>query len=694
MNNTDLRNFIISKLVEKYKTKNYMEIGKGFLYLIRKLEYNNKPLFDYISNDLNKSNPLEFLYLLLNNSKPATCKICGKNTRFINIREGYANFCSNVCSNKDNDVKEKKKQTCLTNYGVVFPLQNKDIQEKLKQTCLDKYGVENPNQSDEIKEKKKQVYLEKYGVENVFQNKNVQKKYKQTCLDKYGVNNPSQCKDVQEKKKQTWLGIYGVENPSQNEEIKKKKKQTWLKKYGVNHPLQNKDIQEKLKQTCLDKYGVENVFQTKEVKEKYKRTCLERYGVENVSKTEIIKEKKTQTSLINYGVKYPIQHKDVQEKTKQTNLNKYGVEYPLQNKKVIEKLKNKQRESFYNKLINSDRLKDLVKPNFSLDKYLNVSNKYSFTCLKCNNIFESNLDDGSIPRCFKCFPRNTKVSKYETEIYNFLKENLSNEIIERSNRTILDNNLELDIYIPNKKTAIEFNGLYWHSELNGKKSNYHIDKTLQCWKEGIELIHIFEDEWIEKQEIVKSILLNKLNKTPNKIFARKCHIKELTKDTAFNFLDSNHLQGFINGVHIGLYYGDILISCLTIGKSRFNKNFEYEILRFCSKNYHNVIGGLSKLFNYFTKKNNPNSIITYSDLRYGRGDTYQKINFIYSGRSNPNYYYLDENLQRSSRMKFQKHLLKEKLTQFDPILTEWENMQLNGYNRIWDCGNNIFYWKK
>ena len=77
MNNTDLRNFIISKLVEKYKTKNYMEIGKGFLYLIRKLEYNSKPLFDYISNDLNKSNPLEFIYLLLNNSKPVTCKICG-----------------------------------------------------------------------------------------------------------------------------------------------------------------------------------------------------------------------------------------------------------------------------------------------------------------------------------------------------------------------------------------------------------------------------------------------------------------------------------------------------------------------------------------------------------------------------------------------------------------------------------------
>ena len=104
-------------------------------------------------------------------------------------------------------------------------------------------------------------------------------------------------------------------------------------------------------------------------------------------------------------------------------------------------------------------------------------------------------------------------------------------------------------------------------------------------------------------------------------------------------------------------------------------------------------GELSKLFNYFKKKNNPRTVITYVDLRYGEGKAYHKINFVYIGRTVPGYYYLNENLQKISRLQFQKHLLENKLQQFDPELTEWENMQLNNYDRIWDCGNNIYVWK-
>lgn len=690
----ELRNFIFDKINERYKTKNYMEIGKSFVPFLRKLIYNNKPLFDYINEDLAKDNALEFLYLLLNDSDPVLCKVCKRKTRFRNIREGYSRYCSNQCSNKDNEVKDKKKQTFLIRYGVNTPMQSEIVKEKYKQTCLDRYGVENPNQFDEFKNKKKQTYLQKYDVENPFQNKDIQERYKMTILKKYGVENPSQINEIKEKKKQTCMKNYQVSNPSQSDSIKEKRQNTWKLKYGDTHPLKNENIKEASKQTCLNKYGTEYVFQNEEIKKKIKQTNMERYNVENISQSDLIKNKKIQTSLEHYGVTNPIQNKDIQEKYKQTCLNKYGAEYPLQNVEIIKKLQMKQRKAFYIKLFNSNRLRNLVKPNFNLEDYINVNHKYSFTCLKCNNVFESHLDDGIIPRCLHCFPRIIKSSKCETEIYDFLKEHLdSSDVIEKSNKTVL-NGLELDIYIPNKYIAIEFNGLYWHSEISGnKKWKYHLNKTIQCKKNGIQLIHIFEDEWIEKKEIVKSILLNKIGKISNKIFARKCEIREINNESASNFLNSNHLQGFINGIHLGLYYNDELLCCLTMGKPRYNKNYEWEILRFCSKNYYNIIGGLSKLFNYFKKKNNPRTVITYVDLRYGEGKAYHKINFVYIGRTVPGYYYLNENLQRISRLQFQKHLLENKLQQFDPELTEWENMQLNNYDRIWDCGNNIYVWK-
>jgi len=717
--NEEIKKFILEELFKKYKTKNYKEIGRGISLFFRKLKYKNKLLFNYILEDLNISNPFEFLYLVLNNVQPNKCKVCGKNAIFININSGYRLYCSGKCSKNDNDVKEKIKQTCLKRYGVTnaslskdinkkkketflnkygvdHPFKLKIVQEKFKQTCLNNYGVENPLQSNLIKEKIKQTCLNKYGVENISQVEKIKEKKKNTLLNNYGVEHSFQSDIIKNKCKETCLEKYGVDNISKTSYFKEKSRKTWLDKYGTEHPFQNEEIKEKYKQTCLGKYGSKYPLQNKEVQEKLKETCLEKYGVDNISKTSYFKEKSKKTFLNKYGVENPLQNNLIKEKIKQTCLNKYGFEYPLQNKQIQEKLKEKQRKLFYNKLINSDRLKNLVKPNFTLEEYSNTKKIYSFTCLKCSNVFESNLDNGIIPKCPICFPKKTNfsISKYENEIYNFLKENLNeNEIIEQSNRDILDG-LELDIYIPNKNLAIEFNGLYWHSERNGKSSNYHLNKTKNCAQKHIYLIHIFEDEWIEKQDIIKSILLNKLGKTPNRIYARKCNIKEIDNKSIFNFLDSNHLQGFINGIHFGLFYNDELVSCLTMGKPRFNKNFEYEILRFCNKNGHLVIGGFSKLFNYFINKYIPNSVITYCDLRYGVGFVYLKNNFEHIGTSSPNYYYLNENLIRLSRLNFQKHLLESKLTIFDSSLTEWENMQLNNYDRIWDCGNAVYSWKK
>jgi hypothetical protein len=120
---------------------------------------------------------------------------------------------------------------------------------------------------------------------------------------------------------------------------------------------------------------------------------------------------------------------------------------------------------------------------------------------------------------------------------------------------------------------------------------------------------------------------------------------------------------------------------MTFGKARFNKKIEYEMFRFCNKLDFIILGGASKLFKYFIRNYNPKSIITYADKRYFTGKVYNKLNFNFLENTSPNYLYFKKGMIYS-RYQFQKHKLKNKLKYFDKNLTEWENMQLNNYDRI------------
>jgi len=503
----------------------------------------------------------------------------------------------------------------------------------------------------------------------------------------------SKNKEIKLKKKKTLLKNYNVEYPLQNTIVKEKYKNTMISKYGAKSVLESELLRNKISSTIKEKYNVEHLSQSKIIKSKKKETYLKKFGVDHISKCEQIKEQKKLKSLNKYGVEYVFQSDIVKNKIKDSNLTKYGVNYFSKSNLFKEKITNTLRIKNFLKLLKSEKFNQRVVPNFNINDYQGIGNnkdfqpKYEWICRKCNSIFLDRINNGHIPRCLKCFPLVLEnKSIYEDEIFEFLKSIYNKEII-RSNRTILTNNLELDIYLPLEKLAIEFNGLYWHSEISGnKKWDYHLNKTKLCQNKDIRLIHIFEDEWINKKEIVKSIIKSKLNLT-NKIFARKCRLREINDyKTIEHFYSNNHLQGFINGIHIGLYYNNILVSCLSVGKPRFNKNFEYEILRFCSKNEYTIVGGLSKLFKYFISKYTPKNVITYCDLRYGNGKSYEKIGFTFFKETKPSYYYLKNGI-RKNRLNFRKHILMETLDQFDSNLTEWENMQLNNYDRIWDCGN-------
>ena len=620
-------------------------------------------------------------------AKVKKCKYCGDINNLYKYSSGYIINC---CVDHYNIyIEEKNKKRNLTNlekYGAEYPMQNKDIQKKTIQTNLEKYGVENPSQSNIIKDKKRKTILKNYGVENISQSKDIQDKKIVNSLKKYGTKYPMQNKDIQEKQKQTNLEKYGVEYTLHTDEIKEKTKQTNLKKYGTEHVSQNKDIQKKIKQTCLEKYGVENAQQNKDIREKTKQTNLKKYGVEYILQNKEIYIKGKKTNIEKYGVEHASQNKDIQEKQKKTNLKKYGVEYILQNKEIRKKIRRTLKNDYWKSFVIKLNLKKIY-PLLDKEYYINNDDNFKYKCLKCNNEF---ISDETNPQKIICYNCDKSKSLPEYEIEDWLKSLNINLNIQR-NKWIYFNTKdvkrrEIDILI-NDKIAIFYHGLKWHSDLY-KDKNFHQQLFKLFTKEGYMPIQIFENEWLNKQDIVKSIILSKLNINQTKIYARKTIIKEIDNKSYQLFLEQNHIQGYgIAKIKLGMFLNGKLISILGLGKSRFKKN-ETEVIRYCSKLNYQVTGGLAKFLKYIKNNYNFDNIISYIDLRYFDGSSYIKNGFKLELVVNPNYYYFkNSHFKLHNRIQFQKHKLKNKLDNFDPKLSEYENMLNNGYLRIFDAGN-------
>jgi hypothetical protein len=332
-------------------------------------------------------------------------------------------------------------------------------------------------------------------------------------------------------------------------------------------------------------------------------------------------------------------------------------------------------------------------PNYDFSKFDYVNNKTPGVVI-CPIHGEwtaraDNLMHGET-RCPACAG---SLSKIEADVREYVQSLGVECLLNKQN--IIPSKLELDIYIPKHSLAIELDGLYTHSENTGKKTkHYHLLKTTECEELKIQLLHIFEDEWRNNNDLCKSIIRNKLKLNTQKIFARKCIIKELTVAECSKFFNENHIQGYgVCKYRYGLFFQDELLTSLTICKSRFDKSIEYEISRFATKMDCNIVGGFSKLLSFFIKTQNPKSIVTYADRRYSVGDVYKKYGMVEMKPTAPSYtYFKKRECKRFSRMQFQKHKLAVKLENFDESMNEWNNMLNNGYDRIWDCGNRKFVW--
>jgi hypothetical protein len=351
----------------------------------------------------------------------------------------------------------------------------------------------------------------------------------------------------------------------------------------------------------------------------------------------------------------------------------------------IEKRGKSYSNTMMNRRLNKHDVK-LLSTNDELNKKF-----FKYKCKKCNSEFEERGYASFV--CDICHPKVK--SKYENELGKFLSNNGIPFI--QNHRKLLNNKFEIDFYIPELNIGIEFNGLYYHSEISGgKHKNYHTDKLKTCNDNGVDLIQIFEDEWVNKKDIVLSKLKNKLNILHNnKIYARNVKIKEIGNTEKNIFLMENHIQGSdVSKYKYGGYINDELVSVMTFSTpniSKGNKNVnlhEYELSRYCCKHDIICVGMFSKFLKHFIKNQTVSKIITFADRRYsGSNNVYEKCGFKLTNITPPNYWYYHKNeIKRHHRFSFNKHTIIEKYNG-NPNISEWENMKNMNFDRIWDCGN-------
>lgn len=513
---------------------------------------------------------------------------------------------------------------------------------------------------------------------------------------KIGVRGKTYWKHCSETCKNTHNSIKGTE----------KRKQTCMERYGATSNLAHQETKEKIKKTVKRKYGVDHIMHRQESKEKLQTTKTEKYGnptfnnrqkfIDTMAswtdeKRKEIHDKKVATTRERYGVDYTTQSNQMQAQARCTNLKRYGCENAASSPVVIEKIRNTM-VSRYGKHYNQRHISDetLGKLN-DVDFLEQNKNRPLKEVADELGISYYTVDDAftraNIARTFVNYNR----SLAEQELSAYIENELGIKV-ESNNRSIL-NGKEIDIYVPTLNVGVEYHGLYWHSEGTGTAKTYHLDKLNSANNAGIDLIQITDYEWINNQDLVKSRLAIKFG-SGKRIYARKCEVRVVSADECKTFLDRTHIQGMVvSSIRLGLYYNSDLVAIMTFGKSRFNNDAEWELLRYSSELYTTLVGGASKLFSYFIKTYSPKSVISFCDLRWNTGKMYERLGFDRIRASKPNYWYTRHYATFESRVAYQKHKLEKILPIFDPTLSEWENMQLNGYDRFWDCGNAVYMWK-
>lgn len=319
--------------------------------------------------------------------------------------------------------------------------------------------------------------------------------------------------------------------------------------------------------------------------------------------------------------------------------------------------------------------------DYSQVEYAGSKAPVQLTCPNGHSFLQRPNDHLSGHGCSVCL--GVGISQPEAEIKTLLESwGLS---VKENCRKALGSGLEVDLLV--NHLAIEYNGLYWHSEPRRDRL-YHRNKTRQAAAAGLQMIHIFEDEWLEKREIILARLRAKLG-LGAKRHARKLDLWPVGWAQASQFYNAHHLQGAgTAGKSFGLFEGNTLIACASFGR----RAGEMEVLRYASID--TVVGGFGKLFQAFLRERpEVSSVISYADLRWGTGLVYASQGFMLESNTAPGYFWVKK-LKRYPRQMFQKHKLAKLLPNFNPTASETENMRANGFSRIFDCGHAKWRWTR
>lgn len=638
------------------------------------------------------------------------------------------------------EAKEKRKQTCISKYGVENPFQSEVFKEKARDTIRQTYGVDFISQSPEIKRKISETWENKSEEEL----QAISDSRRQTCIDLYGVENPNQIPESQEKRKETCLSFYGVDHPSKRQGFGDMLRQAWANKSEEELA----DIDRKRRETNLANRGVEYAAQSDDVKlkihhawenkseeeiaqivAKREATCFDKYGVRVSSQSDQVKETTKQNNLKKWGVEFPMQLESTQEKMKSTNIDKYGYIFPTQSLIVQEKRKltsidkygypSPNQSPIVRKHISEGRIQaraNTIQDPVARQNYIDfATNPESYVKTHFNHVptykelqdSVGGINDSAIylriPLESGLIARNQ--STMERDIENFIHQvDDSIEIIKHS-RSIISP-YELDLYLPQYKLGIECNPTYTHNSTLPSYQNsepldklYHKMKTDLANKNGIFLFHIFGYEWTNKQDVIKSMLRHLLGKDTNKYYGRNLQVVELSSSESNQFFNVNHRQGYAqSSIRLGLKTANgEIVSAMTFSKMRnsigYNKSVTsetYELTRFCNKLNIAVIGGASKLFNYFLKNYNFDTVVSFSDKAHTKGNLYTTLGFKFVSISEPGYVWVNsQNDSYYHRVTCQKQNLPNLFHEPDLDIenqTEAQIMASHGYVQVFDSG--------
>lgn len=482
-----------------------------------------------------------------------------------------------------------------------------------------------------------------------------------TSQERYGVDFPNQNKEVYQKVKDTNMTRYGVESVLDIPKNRKNSNKLIQSPEVVAKRLESvrsmwderKDQQlSSMRKGMIDKYGVEYAGHSPEIMAKVKQTNIDNHGDWFLSS-----EEGKQSRVDAFGAENYFQTEQFKQDNKKYNLIKHGVKHHLQHPTMFNGLTNREW------LLSQYQVRSIVSIADELDTTPTTVWRY--------------LNEYGVETSIHS---NNKQSLSELEIVDYINS-LGFECDENIRSVISP--YEIDIFIPAKNIGIEFNGVYWHCS-KFKERDYHQNKSLMCRDRGIQLIHIWSDDWSDplKREVIKRKIKHKLGLS-SRCFARKCKIIIPTTKEVRSLYEAHHIQGFIRATkHIGLEFEGELVAC---GSFHKNKDGYWDLNRYAASK--SVVGGFSKIFKHFIRSTPEcSTVYTYAHLDYSHGNLYEATGFEFKYMTTSGMFYT-KGVVRERREKYMKRNLVNLLENYDESLTERENMLNHGYYQLFDSGS-------